>query len=154
MSARRGFEFTDPSTEEPMSTERRQVLEMLAEGKITAADADRLLDKLDGSTQTTGNGGASAEKKAAPAGSPKFLRVVVDAKDGDTVNIRVPFFLVRTGIKLSTMLPSKVSRRLSEKGIDLSQLSGLEGDELVQALRELQVDVNSNDGDKVRVYCE
>ena len=29
-----------------MSEERRQILEMLADGKITAKDAERLLDKL------------------------------------------------------------------------------------------------------------
>ena len=137
-----------------MSTERKQVLEMLAEGKITAADADRLLDKLEGSSRSTGTTAGAAETATPPAGSPKFLRVVVDAKDGETVNVRVPLFLVRTGIKLSTMLPSKVSRRMSEKGIDLSQLSTLDGDALVHALRELQVDVDSDGGDKVRVFCE
>ena len=134
-----------------MSTERKQVLEMLAEGKITAADADRLLEKLSGSRAS---GDASATAKTPPTVAPKFLRVVVDAKDGDTVNIRVPLSLVRTGIKLSTMLPPKVSVRLNEKGIDLSQLSGLSGDDLVHALRELNVDVLSHDGDKVRVFCE
>jgi hypothetical protein len=135
-----------------MSTERKQVLDMLAEGKITTADADRLLDKLEGSEHASA--GASTEARALPAGAPRFLRVMVDGKGGDVVNIRVPLFLVRTGIKLSTMLPSKVGRRLSEKGIDLTQLSGLEGEELVQALRELNIDVVSDNGDKVRVFCE
>ena len=32
-----------------MSAERMKVLEMLAEGKITAEDADRLLDRLNDS---------------------------------------------------------------------------------------------------------
>jgi hypothetical protein len=137
-----------------MSTERKQVLDMLAEGKISSADADRLLDKLEGSDRTSAGGSTTTEAKPLPAGAPKFLRVVVDANDGDVVNIRIPMFLVRTGIKLSTMLPSKVSRRLSEKGIDLSQLSGLDGEELVQALRDLNVDVKSDSGDKVRVFCE
>ena len=138
-----------------MSTERKQVLEMLAEGKISAADADRLLDKLAGSGgQAEGDAGHAAGDAKGSNPMPKFLRVEVDAKDGDHVNIRVPMFLVRTGVKLSTMLPSKVSRRLSENGIDLSQLSGLDGDELVHALRELTVDVHSDDGDRVRVFCE
>lgn len=138
-----------------MSMERKQVLEMLAQGKISAADADRLLEKL------AGSGGQAQGEAANPAGEakganpmPKYLRVEVEAKDGEHVNIRVPMFLVRTGIKLSTMMPSKVSRRLTENGIDLSQLSGLDGEELVQALRELTVDVHSDKGDKVRVYCE
>jgi len=137
-----------------MSSERKQVLDMLAEGKITSAEADRLLDKLAGSERSNSNAGATTATRPLAGGAPKFLRVVVDARDGDVVNVRIPLFLVRTGIKLSTMLPSKVSRRLNEKGIDLSQLSGLAGDDLVQALRELHVDVNSDDGDKVRVFCE
>ena len=138
-----------------MSTERKQVLDMLAEGKISAADADRLLDKLAGSgRQAEGDAGNAAGDAKGAKPSPKFLRVEVDAKDGDRVNVRIPMFLVRTGIKLSTMLPSKVSRKLTENGVDLSQLSGLDGDELVQALRELTVDIHSNDGDKVRVFCE
>ena len=138
-----------------MSTERKQVLEMLAQGKISAEDADRLLEKLASSGhQAEGDTGNTAGDARGSKPAPKFLRVEVDANDGDRVNIRVPISLVRTGIKLSTMLPSKVSRKLTEKGIDLSQLSGLDGDELVQALRELTVDVHSNDGDKVRVFCE
>lgn len=134
-----------------MSTERKNVLEMLAQGKISSTDADRMLDKLEGSVM--GNTGAAMDTRA-PHGTPKFLRVVVGANDGDIVNIRLPLFLVRTGLKLSSMLPAKVSQRLAEKGIDLSQLSGLDGDELTQALRELTVDVQSRDGDNVRIFCE
>ncbi len=138
-----------------MSTERKQVLEMLAEGKISAADADRLLDKIAGSArQAEGGAGTTAGEARGTNPTPKYLRVEVEARDGEHVNIRVPMFLVRTGIKLSTMMPSKVSRRLSENGIDLSQLSGLDGEELERALRELTVDVHSDKGDRVRVYCE
>src|SRR5690242_18090819 len=111
-----------------MSTERKQVLEMLAEGKISAEDADRLLDKLASSGREAESDTVTAVGDARGSKpTPKFLRVEIDAKDGDRVNVRIPLFLVRTGIKLSTMLPSKVSHELTERGIDLSQLSGLEG---------------------------
>ena len=85
---------------------------------------------------------------------PKYLRVVVDSSDGDKVNVRVPLALVRTGIKLKSMLPSHANEELDAHGIDLSHLSELDGDELIDALRELTVDVDSSDGDKVRVFCE
>jgi hypothetical protein len=137
-----------------MSTERRQVLDMLAEGKITAEDAENLLGKLNGAEPTTGGVPESARGDGARDGSPRFLRVVVDSSDGDQVNVRVPLALVRTGIKLSTMLPSHANESLEEHGIDLSKMSGLEGEELVEALKELTVDVDSADGDKVRVFCE
>jgi hypothetical protein len=130
--------------ERPMSTERRQILDMLAQGKISAEDAERLLAKLE------------APPEAAPvkAASPKFLRVQVDSEDGDKVNIRVPLSLVRTGVKLTAMMPREAGDTLKEKGIDLSQIAGLQGDALTDALRDLSVDVQSEDGDKVRIYCE
>lgn len=136
-----------------MSTERRQVLEMLAEGKISAEEAEKLLEKLQASREE-GPRGSGIEAKDTPGAAPKFLRVIVNSTEGDEVNIRVPLALVRTGIRLSTMLPSHANEKLAEKGIDLSQLSGLEGDELVEVLKDLTVDVDSAKGDKVRIFCE
>jgi hypothetical protein len=51
-------------------------------------------------------------------------------------------------------MPLSASEQLSERGIDLSQLNNLDGDELIEALRELQVEVDSEDGDTIRVFCE
>lgn len=137
-----------------MSAERRKIIEMLAEGKITPDDAERLLDKL-GRTPEHDDAGSTGDLAERPrTGIPKYLRVVVNSTNNDHVNIRVPLALVRTGLKLSTMLPPQASEKLSEKGIDLSHLSELKGDELLEALRELTVDVTSGDGDTVRVYCE
>ncbi len=140
-----------------MSHERKQVLELLAQGKITAAEAERLLDKLEQSEpsseeETPSESGTSDVEPAARL--PKYLRIHVDGSDGEKVNIRVPVALIKTGIKLSTMLPDRANERLEEKGIDLSQFSGKEGDELLEALRELTVDVDGSDGETVRIYCE
>jgi hypothetical protein len=167
-----------------MSEERKKVLAMLAEGKISAEDAERLLEKLgeedagrgrghrhgrgwrghrrrkhlhigeealpEGDTADSGNGGGSSDL----SGMPKYLRVEVHSKDDDHVSVRVPLRLIRTGVKLTTMLPSETSAKLAEKGIDLSQLGKLQGKELEEALRELKVDVDSANGDTVRVFCE
>jgi hypothetical protein len=132
-----------------MSEERKQVLEMLAEGKISAEDAERLLDKLDRSNDASE--GSSEETKKRP---PKYFCVRVNELRGDSVNIRVPMALVRAGIKLSSLVPDQVREALAEEGVDLSKLSGLAGDELVKALEELSVDVKSEDGDIVRICCE
>ena len=137
-----------------MSQERRKIIEMLAEGKITPDDAERLLDKLGQTTDRDSPAGGSEVTERPKIGTPKYLRVVVHSTDNDHVNIRVPLALVRTGLKLSTMLPPHASEKLNEKGIDLSHLSELKGDELLEALRELTVDVKSGDGDTVRVFCE
>jgi hypothetical protein len=138
-----------------MNTERRKVLDMLAAGKVSAEDAERLLKKLDGSGagDAAGPGGDAdgADSPEADAAPLKYLRVLVDSADGDKVNIRVPLGLLRTGVSLATLLPSAAGEKLSENGIDLSHLSG---DALVEELRELTVDVDSAKGDTVRVFCE
>ena len=134
-----------------MSEERKKVLGMLAEGQVELADAERLLSKLAGSAE-----GEPRVKSGDAAGSSrlKYLRVVVDSRDGNKVNIRVPLGLLRTGIKLSTMVPIMAGERLKASGIDLSHLSSLSGDELIEELRDLKVDVDSPDGDTVRIFCE
>ena len=136
-----------------MNPERKKVLDMLAEGKISTEDADRLLSKLAGSPDTTAIETTGAAR-TNESGSLKYLRVVVDSKNGDNVNIRVPLGLFRTGINLATMVPRASSDKLKANGVDLSYLSSLSGDALIEELRELKVDVNSNNGDTVRVFCE
>jgi hypothetical protein len=52
------------------------------------------------------------------------------------------------------MIPVAASEELKKQGVDLSGLSTLQGEELIEALRELNVDVDSANGDTVRVFCE
>jgi hypothetical protein len=148
-----------------MSQERKKVLEMLAEGKISAGDAERLLDKLasteeerrDESDESPPEKGKVQVRafgfSTARSGLPKFLRIVVNDCD-DKVNIRVPIALVKTGIGLAAMLPSEANEKLKQQGIDLSSLSELAGDKLAEALRELEVNVDSCEGETVRIFCE
>jgi len=157
-----------------MSSERKQVLDMLAEGKINAEEASRLLEKLEpahpGQQESDLPGGenpgatasSSAESQADDQLHPvtgkkkalKFLRVLVDSEDGDVVNIQVPLALIRTGIKMQAMLPPDTNDKLAEKGVDLSYLSNLAGDDLIEALRDLNINVDSASGDKVHIFCE
>ncbi len=134
-----------------MSREREKILKMVAEGTITPEDGERLLSQLDsGAKKPLGEStGDSGDRPSAPL---KYLRVVVDGND--KVNVRVPIGLIRTGIKLTTLMPLSASEHLSEHGIDLAQFNNLDGEELVEALRDLKVDVDSEDGDVIRVFCE
>ncbi|MBN1434816.1 hypothetical protein JW921_08655 [Candidatus Fermentibacterales bacterium] len=135
-----------------MAQSRKKVLEMLAAGKITVDEATALLEKI----------GEDAGRDAAPVspsgeGKParvRYLRVTVDGADGEKVNVRVPLSLVKTGIKLGALMPKEASMAVSEHGFDLSVLSKLDEEELVNALAELQVDVDGKDGERVRVFCE
>ena len=135
-----------------MSNERAKILQMVAERTITAEEGEKLLSRLDPTGTTTGHVEPEVDTGGRKSGPFKYLRVVVDGSD--KVNIRVPIGLIRTGIRLTTLMPLSASKHLSEHGIDLSQFNNLDGDELMEALRELRVDVDSEDGDSIRVFCE
>jgi hypothetical protein len=138
-----------------MSENRRQILDMLAQGKITADEAERLLNALE-------------REPVAPGAGPrpdkvKYLRVVVDAKDGEDgptkVNVRVPMQLLRAGVKLTSIIPPRardeVNAALKKEGIevDIGKLTPESLEEIVEHLRDLQVDVDHEHA-KVRVFCE
>lgn len=136
-----------------MSDDRRQILDMLAKGKITAEEAERLIAAIE-----RGDGAA------APNGNPcKYLRVVVDADDehsGPTkVNVRVPMQLLRAGVKLTGVIPThardQVNSALRKEGIafDINKLTPENLEEMIEQLRDLTVDVD-NEHAKVRVFCE
>ena len=137
-----------------MFEERKKVLEMLASGKITSEEAERLLDKLSG--VSAGQAGESQGSQASAAGSPKpkFLRIVVDAPGREQVNMRVPLSFVGSGTRLLAVMPRRVSERLAEFGIDADILSAANSEEFHQAVRDINIDVERGNGKKVRIYCE
>ncbi len=134
-----------------MSEERMRILNLLAEGKIDAGEAARLLDAL--ASSPPGEPPPPARKK-----SPKYLRVV--AEDGpQRVNVRVPLQLIRSGINLDAMLKGeageKVGDALRKHGVplDLRNLGSAEIDALLQSFADLSIDIE--DGDQtIRVFCE
>jgi hypothetical protein len=134
-----------------MPHERKQVLDLLAQGKITPEEAERLLDKLEAAPTAE----KSARSEATPSSNkPKFICIHVDGNKGDKVDLRFPLALVRTGIKLSALVPKEAADAMAKNGVDLSQLSKLSEDELTDALRTMAVDVASHKGDQVKIYCE
>lgn len=138
-----------------MSVERKKILEMLAEGKISAEDAERLLDKVSGGTAEPAqlNAGPGAEATASPK-KPRYLRILVERPGEDNVNVRIPLAFTRTGSRLLAVLPRRVSERLSDQGIDLGALSALNDEDFAKALEELHVDIEKGDGKKVKICCE
>jgi SHOCT-like protein len=143
-----------------MNEQRRQVLEMLAEGKLTAEEAERLINALEQQQPEAASGAASR-----PKARPKYLRVVVEAADetgGDgvsRVNIRIPLQLLRAGVRLASFLPpkalTKANAELHRSGvpIDLAELKPEHLQDLVDQLDEVSVDVD-DPGAKVQVFCE
>jgi hypothetical protein len=145
-----------------MSEERTRILGMLAAGKITADEAERLLDALESRPAAAAAGGSAikGDPSALIAALPKYLVVKVSAVNGDNVDVKVPLALVRSGLKLTSLIPpqamDQINASMSEHGmsIDFSNLKPEDIDELIEALREMEVNVDSANGDKVRVYCE
>jgi hypothetical protein len=147
-----------------MTENKKKILEMLAQNKISADDAYRLLNAID-SDDNEREGTVKAE--SAVKARPKYLRVTVmpnaedeNASNVDHVNVRVPMSLVRAGIKLTSLIPNdamdKVNDALRDKGINFDVRSvrteDIEG--LVEALTDLQVDVESSKGERVKVFVE
>ena len=142
-----------------MSDNQRRILDMLAEGKISADEAQKLLAAI-------GSGGDEPRSTGAPLRSPKYLRVVIQpnpdaTKEDDVkrVNVRVPINLIRAGIKFTSLIPAEASEQvneaLKEKGIDFDvrNLKPEDLEELIEALHDLEVDIQ-NGQEKVHVYVE
>jgi hypothetical protein len=144
-----------------MTTERMRILNLVAEGKVSPADAGSLLDAL-GEAPEPGAPPAAATGAGATA-LPRYLRVVVDdpsGEQGGRVNVRVPLTLIRAGVRLAALLPpgvtDQVNKALGENGfpVDVSKLRAEDLEELVSHLGELTVDVEGSKGEKVKVFCE
>ncbi|MCP4704199.1 MAG: hypothetical protein GY865_06290 [candidate division Zixibacteria bacterium] len=156
-----------------MSEERRRILAMLGEGKITAVEAEELLDAIEEQNtqeetkpkQTDINVGFSnsdTDESGTKTKKPKFLRIMVDSKKNgkdEKVNIRIPMMLLRAGVKLTSIVPGsardKINDKMKEQGIniDLNNLDSKSLDEIVTGLGSMCIDVDDDD-DKVKIFCE
>jgi len=138
-----------------MSVERKKVLELLAQGKINLEEAEKLLEKLDSCAGTNREPAKEGtESKATDGKSIRYLRVQVEKPGGDNVNLRIPMSFLRAQSGLRVILPQRVLDKLSESGIDVGNFSKLRGQELEDALQQLNIDVDQNNGKKVRIFCE
>lgn len=140
-----------------MNENRRRILEMLANGQITADQAERLIAALEKEPQR-----APASNGSEPRPKAKYVRVLVEDNGkgtGPNVNVRVPMQLLRSGVKLAGLIPDHarmhVNQHLREQGIpfDLSQIKPENLEEVIDQLADLTVDVADKDV-KVKVFCE
>jgi hypothetical protein len=138
-----------------MSEDRRRILSMLAEGKLTTEEAERLLSALDR---------APPQPIPESAKPRRYLRVEVDAHDDGRnsptrVNIRVPMNFLRAGVRLASVIPpaarDKVNAAMARNGIpfDVEHIKPETLEALVEQLGEFLIDVDEKDA-KVRIYCE
>jgi SHOCT-like protein len=135
-----------------MNEQRKQILDMLAEGKITADEAERLIAALEENEAAT--------SPPPPKGKLKYLRVLVDDPgDSTKVNVRIPVQLLRAGVKLASLVPDRAldqaNGELERHGvpIDLKQLKPEQIEELIDQLGDMTIEVQDNDS-KVHVFFE
>ncbi len=143
-----------------MNENRRLILDMLAAGKITADEAERLLAALD-REQASSPGSGNNEPRAKA--KPKYMRVQVEADDHEDgpvkVNLRIPMQLLHAGVKFTSLIPPQAREHVSEafrrKGMDfdISSLKPENLDGIIDQLNDLSVDVDHKDA-RVRVFCE
>ena len=155
-----------------MSDERRRVLDLLAQGKITVDEADELLKTL----------GANATREAAaapPAGDAatndpqrtRWVRINVHRLANDDcgekdVNIRVPIAVVKGGMRLGAIIATfageKAAQRMKARGIDLdiskinddlSKMNGAEFDAFLKSLDDTSIEIDDGKS-QVRISCE
>lgn len=140
-----------------MNESRKEILDLLVEGKITAVEAEQLIAALERDQPPT-----TSSLDSRPKGKAKYLRVMVDAlEEGEPakVNVRVPLQLLRAGVRLAALIPpqalSKANDELNKSGVpfDLTQLKPEQLEALVDHLEEMTVEVDQPNA-KVRVFCE
>ncbi len=160
-----------------MADEISQVLSMLSEGKITAEEAEKLINAIRPTPEAQSFGfdpfmgfsgmGRGRAKRGGGRSSgrhrhsgPRFLRIVVDEDDNgkrERVNIKIPLKLLRAGISLGGLMPKeakeKIAQALAAKGIDVDpfSLEGADAEEIVEALSDLEIDLDGK-GKTVRVF--
>ncbi len=143
-----------------MNEDRKRILGMLAEGKITADEAEMLLDSIGTETDVpapTPTPSAGWPTGPSASGTPKFMYVKVTGKD--QVDVKIPLALLRTGLKLTSLIPpqamEQINTSMSEAGMsfDLNNIKPEDIEDIIQSLREMEVNVKSADGDDIKVFC-
>lgn len=135
-----------------MSEERMRILNLLAEGKISAEEAEKLLSASEKAVKTP-----KAERTKG-----KHFYVQVDPKEGksaEKVMVKIPMALLKAGIDISKLIPSdardSIGESMRDKGIafDFASLDSENVDEIFEALREMSIDVETEET-TVKVFCD
>lgn len=125
------------------SEERVKILNMIAEGKISAEEGAQLLKALQSASPRPAGVGAAASTVA----EPRYLRVRVTNIDSGQVkaNINIPMSLINVGLRMGARFAP--------------DLEGVEFEEVMEAIRHGQrgkiIDVeDEEDGERVEIFVE
>ena len=130
-----------------MSEDRRKILDMLAADQISVDDAQRLLDKVEAPPAQAGRSDDLSRS------APRYLRIQI-ADGDDKVELQIPIALIRTGIRLGALVPDSAKGKLKKEGFDIDQFFNMASEELVESLADLEINIEGEDGERVRLFCE
>lgn len=144
-----------------MSEDRKRILGLLADGKITADEADSLLDAIaePAAEAVAPKASRTADWPKGPSGTgtPKFMYVKITGKDN--VDVKVPLGLLRAGLKLTSLIPPQAMEQINDSmgehgmSFDFNNLKPEDVEELIASLGDMEVNIDTADGDNVRVFC-
>jgi hypothetical protein len=148
-----------------MNDEKRRILELLAQGKITVDQADELMRAVDARRPD------AASASTGEPSPPRWVRIQVqkqakEGRDPNEVNIRVPIAVVKGGMRLGAIIATfageKAAQRMKERGIDLdlskingdfSKMNGAEFDAFMKSIDDVNIEVDDGKS-QVRITCE
>jgi hypothetical protein len=133
-----------------MKSEQEQVLEMLAEGKVTVEEAKQLLEAL--SQKQAEQQEPEIEILGLPAKrgglfkKPRMIYIEVVENGKKKVNIRIPLSLAKVGMRF---VPDEVVD-VAGKKINLDEIF----DAIKDGVEGNLVEVNDGKGNQVRIYVK
>ncbi len=145
-------------------TEEERILELVSEKKIDVSEGMQLLNALKEAAQKP------IVLDAEPLTivkrtKPKWLRIVIQDGKEKKVNIKIPLMLLKAGVKLKSFLPdtlkekSKVKAGNSDK-VDstfeflLDDLDPKNLDAFIESLRDAAIEIEGDEGESIRIFCE
>jgi hypothetical protein len=86
--------------------------------------------------------------------APRYVCVHIEQKNGERFDVRLPFALMRTGMRFNAMLPKSSASTIAAAGLELVKLQDMSEPELVEALRAGTISVTTSKGERVSLSCE
>ncbi|MBC8391380.1 MAG: hypothetical protein H8E17_02280 [Deltaproteobacteria bacterium] len=136
-------------------SEKEKILNMVAEGKISVSDGEKLLKAI---------GAKKPEPEPEPAtevihlggpqkkGSSSKGKVIIDIRSAKGENIKVNVPLKMAGLA-SKMIPKERLAEVEKEGFNIREtLANLT--EMIEEIDEDIVNISSSNGDRIRIYVE
>ena len=124
-----------------VNEEKKQVLKMLAEGKVTVDDAMKLLDAVDAGKPAIGG-------LPTPGKAGRMLRVRIEDEGKTKVNVNLPLSLAKVALKF---IPKDARKELLDQDINIDEIISSITESTIGKIVDIQDEGNNT---KVEVFVE